>query len=237
MIPCKPLIPLQELDLKIDAAKAQIEERKQKILRMQNEIEADGQLIEKKLALLKKIQLRRRKAETEVADLSQQAKLAEMKMQTAGLSPASYKALEKELAAKRVKIGEEEGKILEDMEKIESLEKDTAKGQKVIVGRREHLEQVKTRIAEEITGIRKGIDIIQTERSQVSLKIDSDLLEKYEELRHKKRGQVVFPTENPSCPACGMGLPGGFLCAVTSHEGSEPCSNCGVLLYWTGQRV
>ncbi len=237
MIPCKPLIPLQELDLKIDAAKAQIEERKQKILRMQNEIEADGQLIEKKLALLKKIQLRRRKAETEVNDLSQQAKLAEMKMQTAGLSPASYKALEKELAAKRARISEEEGKILEDMEKIETLEKDTVKGQKVIVGRREHLELVKTRIAEEITGIRKEIDLVQTERSQVSLKIESDLLEKYEELRHKKRGQVVFPTENPSCPACGMGLPGGFLSAVTSHEGSEPCSNCGVLLYWTGQRV
>jgi hypothetical protein len=66
VIPCKPLVPLQDLDLKIDAAKAQIEERKQKIQRMQNEIEADGQLIEKKLALLKKIQLRRRKAETEV---------------------------------------------------------------------------------------------------------------------------------------------------------------------------
>ncbi|MDD3146089.1 MAG: hypothetical protein PHD82_02195 [Candidatus Riflebacteria bacterium] len=237
MIPCKPLVPLQDLDLKIDAAKAQIEERKQKIQRMQNEIEADGQLIEKKLALLKKIQLRRRKAETEVEDLSQQAQLAELKMQTAGLSPASYKALEKELAAKRARINEEEGKILEDMQKIETLEADTAKGQKVIAGRREHLETVKIRIAEEITGIRKGMDLIQTERSQVSLKIDSDLLEKYEELRHKKHGQVLFSIENPSCPACGMGFPGGLLSAVTSHDEAEPCSNCGVLLHWSGQRV
>ncbi|HNX75729.1 MAG TPA: hypothetical protein PLM07_03385 [Candidatus Rifleibacterium sp.] len=237
MIQCKPLIPLQELDLKIDAAKAQIEEKKQKILRMQNEIDADAQLIEKKLALLKKIQLRRRKAESEVNELNQQITYGELKMQSAGMAPATYKALEKEQNARRAKISIEESKILEDMEKIEMLEKDTAKGQKVVAGRRDHLVLVKTRVSEEITGIRKEIDLIQTERSQVSLKIAADLLEKYEELRQRKKGQVIFAIETPSCPACGMGLPGGFLGSITSHEDSEPCSNCGVLLHWTGQRV
>ncbi len=237
MIACKPLIPLQELDLKIDAAKGQIEERRQKISRMQKEIDADAELVEKKLALLKKIQLRRRKAETEHNELNQQVRLAEIKMQSAGLSPASYAALEKELKTLRHKAGEEETKILEDMEKIEMLEKDTEKGLKVVAGRRDHLEQVKTRVAEEITGIRKEIETIQTQRSQISLKIEGDLLEKYEELRQKKHGQVVFPAETPSCPSCGMGFPAGFVSAVTSHEGAESCSNCSVLIYWTGQRV
>ncbi len=237
MIPCKSLIPLQELDLKIDAAKAQIEEKKQKIVRMQNEIEADAQLVEKKLALLKKIQLRRRKAESEVNDLNQQVSLAEIKMKSVGITPAGYTAIQKEVAAKRIKISEEEGKILEDMEKIETLEADTAKGQKVVAGRRDHLEQVKMRVAEEITGVRKEIDLIQTQRSQVSLKIEAELLEKYEELRQRRRGQVIYATENPSCPACGMGMPAGFLSSITSHEGSEPCSNRGMLIYWTGQRV
>lgn len=237
MIPCKPLIPLQELDLKIDAAKIQIEEKKQKLVRMQKEIDADADLVEKKLALLKKIQLRRRKAETELNDLNQQIRLAEIKMQSAGLSPASYSALDKELKTMRQKAGDEESKILEDMEKIEMLEKDTEKGQKVVAGRRDHFEQVKTRVAEEITGIRKEIDVIQTQRSQVSLKIEGEILEKYEELRQKKRGQVVYPVETPSCPSCGMGFPAGFVSAVTSHEGAEPCANCSVLIYWTGQRV
>ncbi len=83
----------------------------------------------------------------------------------------------------------------------------------------------------------KEIDLIQTQRSQVSLKIEAELLEKYEELRQRRRGQVIYATENPSCPACGMGMPAGFLSSITSHEGSEPCSNCGMLIYWTGQRV
>lgn len=236
MIPCKPLIPLQELDLRIDSAKDQIEEKKQKVVRMQNEIEADAQLIEKKQALLKKIQLRRRKAETELNDLNQRIKVSEIKMQGAGMSPNVYSALEKELVLMRAKASEEEGKILEDMEKIETLEADTAKGLKIVAGRRDHLEQVKARISDEILGVKKEAELVQTQRSQVSLKIDGEILEKYEELRRKKKGQVVYPVENPSCPACGMGLASGFLSSVTAHDGAECCSNCGVLLYWTGYR-
>lgn len=236
MIQCKPLIPLQELDLKIDAAKDQIEEKKQKVVRMQNEIEADAQLLEKKQALLKKIQLRRRKAETEFNELNQAVKVSEFKLQSAGLSPAAYKALEKELLVLRSKSSEEEGKILADMEKIDTLEKDTVKSQKVLVGRREHLEQVKVRIADEIRSIKKEIEIVQTQRSQVSLKIDGEILEIYEELRRQKRGQAVFAVDATSCPACGMGLPAGFVSSLSTHDGAENCSNCGVLIYWTGLR-
>ena len=78
--------------------------------------------------------------------------------------------------------------------------------------------------------------MIHIDRSQVSLKIDSSLLGKYEELRREKRTQVVYGVENPSCPACGMGLPAGFVSAVSAHDGAEICSNCGVFLFWTGYR-
>lgn len=236
MIQCKPLIPLQDLDLKIDTTKSQIEEKKQKVVRMHTEIEADAQLLEKKQALLKKIQLRRRKAETEFNELNQSVKGSDFKLQSAGLSPAAYKALEKELTVLRAKASEEESKILADMEKIETLDKDTIKSQKVLAGRREHLEQIKVRIADEIRALKKDIDIIQTERSQVSLKIDADLLEIYEEIRRQKHGQAVFAIEVTSCPACGMGLPAGFISSLSTHDGAENCSNCGVLLYWTGLR-
>lgn len=236
MIPCKTLIPLQELDLKIDAAKDQIEEKKQKIVRMQKDIEADAQLIEKKHALLKKIQLRKRKDESEFNELSQLIKNSEAKMQGAGLAPASYAALDKELANMRKKAGEAETRILEDMEKIEILEKDTVKGAKVIAGRKEHLEQIKVRVTDEVLAIKKEIELIQTQRSQASLKIETDILEKYEELRHRKRGQVIYAIENPSCPACGMGLPAGFVSSLATHEDAERCSNCEMLLYWTGLR-
>lgn len=236
MIPVKKLIPLQELDLKIDTANAAIDEKKKKLLRMQKEIDSDAELVEKKKALLKKIQLRKRAAESELDNLNDQIKTSDLKLKSAGLAPASYAALEKEMTSLREKAGKVETSVLEDMEKIEILEKDTVKGDKVVAGRRVHLQDVTTRINDEIIGIRKELEDLRTERSQMSLGIESDLLELYEELRQAKKGQVLFDTDSAACPACGMGLPGSFVNAVSLHDEAEKCSYCGVLLHWTGQR-
>lgn len=236
MVPITKLIPLHELDLKLDAANACIDAKKQKIQKMQKDIQADSELILKKKALLKKIQLRKRAAETEFENLNEEIKTSDLKMKSAGLSPASYAALEKEMSTQRSKASKVETSILEDMDKIEMLEKDTVKGDKVVAGRKVHLEDVKKRVSDEILVIRKEIDIIKTERSQISLKLDSDTLEPYEELRLAKKGQVIFDTDTPSCPACGMGLPGSFVNAASLHDEAEKCDYCHVLLHWTGLR-
>ena len=236
MIPVKKLIPLQDLDLKIDAANAAIEEKKQKIQKMQREIEADSELVEKKKALLKKIHLRKRAAESSFDSVNEQIKTADLKMKSAGLAPASYAALEKEIVVFRQKAGEFETSILQDMEKIEMLEKDIPKGEKVVAGRKVHLEEVRARVTDEILALKKEIELVKTERSQMSLSIEADSLEMYEDLRQQKKGRVIFDIDVASCPSCGMALPGGFVSSASSHDGAEKCSYCGILLYWTGDR-
>ncbi len=236
MIAVKNLLPLQELDLKIDQAKADIDERKQKISKMQKDIEADSELLEKKRALLKKIHLRKRASESSLAEINEKMAGSNLKMKSAGLAPASYSALEREIVTLRQKASEQETAVLQDMEKIEMLEKDIPKGEKVISGRKVHLEEVRARVTDEILAIKKNIELVNTERSQMSLKIDSDLLEVYEDLRMQKKGRVIFPIDSASCPACGMSVPAGFVSSISAHDNADKCSNCGVLLYWTGDR-
>jgi predicted nucleic acid-binding Zn-ribbon protein len=237
VIPVKCLVPLQEFDLKIDAANASINEKKKKLVRMHKDIEADSELIAKKKALLQKIQLRKRAAENELASVSEKIKTSGDKQMSAGIDPSSYSALEKEIKALKDKEGELETAILEDMEKIETLEKDTAKGDKVVAGRKIHLQEVEGRINDEILALKKEIEIFKTQRSQIALKIDSDSLELYEDLRQQKKGRVIFDAEEASCPACGMSLPDGFVSSVSSHDEAEKCSYCDVLIHWTGQRI
>lgn len=236
MIPVKKLIPLQQLDLKVDAANTQIDEKKKKLAKMHKDIVANSELIAKKKALLKKIQLRKRAAESELESINEKIKISREKQMSAGIDPSSYSALEKEIKTMRGKSENLETAILEDMEKIEILEKDTEKGEKVVGGRKIHLQEVETRINDEILALKKEIELLNTERSQIALKIDSESLELYEDLRRKKKGQVIFDAESSSCPACGMGLPGSFVAAVSSHDEAEKCSYCDALIHWTGQR-
>ncbi len=236
MLECKQLIPLQELDLKIDAAKKQIEDRKLKFLHMQKDVEGEATLLEKKQALLKNIKLRKSKAEHEAEDLNNKIKVNDMKMQNAGVSPKDYAAFEKMSVNLKKQLDEQETKILSDMEKIEVLTADIEKSTKVLAGRKQHLEMVKTRTSEEIIGDKKQLELITTERNQASLKVNAAVLNKYEELRKKKKGQVLFGIESPACPKCGMGIPAGALSAVKASEEAEVCDNCGVYFYWIGPR-
>lgn len=236
MLRIMELIPVQELDLKIDEAKKQIEAKKQKYLRMKKDVEGEAELLEKKSALLKNIKLRKLKAEHEVEDLNSKIKVTELKMQNAGVTPKDYSALEKMLNTYKAQADEHETKILSDMEKIEALTADIEKSTKVVAGRKEHLGMVKTRIQEEVIGDKKQLELIVTERKQASQKVDTSVLVKYEDLRNRKKGQVLFGIESPACPKCGMGVPAGVLGSIKTTVEAEACDNCGVYLYWTGPR-
>ncbi len=236
MLDCKQLIPLQELDLKIESARKQIEEKKQKYLRMQKDVTEESTLLDKKNALLKNIKLRKSKAEHEAEDLNQKIKVNDMKMQSAGVSPKDYAAFEKMSVNLKKQLDEQETNILSDMEKIEVLTADIEKSTKVLGGRKQHLEMVKIRTSEEIIGDKKQLELIVTERNQASLKIEAKILTKYEELRKKKKGQVLFGIDTSACPKCGMGLPAGVLSSIKSSQEAEKCDNCGIYVYWTGPR-
>lgn len=236
MIPYKTLIPLQELDLQISQKMTLIDEKKLKVARNVKDVDANAQLIEKKQALLKKIQLRLREAESDLRSKQESLELTELKLKSPGLPPTAYTALEKEIKRLKKTISEIESKVLEDMGKVETLETDVPKGQKIVVGRKLHLEQIKQRVSEEIIEIRREISNLDTQRSQIALKIETELLEMYEELRRKKKGQVLFACDTPSCPACGMAMPASLANSIASHEDAETCSNCDLLIYWTGLR-
>lgn len=236
MLYCKELIPVQELDLKIDEAKKQIEAKKQKYLRMKKDVEGEAELLDKKSALLKKIKLRKSQTEHEAEDLNNKIKVTEIKMQNAGVSPGDYTRLEKMLVNLKSQLDEQETKVLSDMEKIETLTADIEKSTKVVAGRKEHLEIVKSRIQEEIIGDKKQLELIITERNQASLKVETKVLTLYEDLRNKKKGQVLFGVDAPACPKCGMGIPAGKLGAIKASEDAEACDNCGTYLFWVGAR-
>ena len=229
-------MPLQELDLQIDSREKQKSDSIARIADTKKKLDEDSLLLKKKLALLKKIQLRKRDAEGELQTLTDKIGTSKLKMKAAGLSPSSYEALQKEIDSLTEKASDVETRVLEDMEKIELLEKDTQKNTKLIAKRTEQFENMKFAIDKQILALNEEIVNLKTSKNQVSLKIDASLLELYEELRRKKGGQIIYETEVPSCPACGMGFSNGFVTTISRHDGAETCPYCGLLIKWTGYR-
>lgn len=236
MIDCAALIALQDFDLQLDELTNSIRQRKEKFERVKAELKAEVDLLERKKALFKKIQLRKKKLETDFQELDSRERSVRMKLGSAGLPPAAYSALEKELEHCVQKASECETAILEDMEKLEILENDIEKGDKVTAGKEKFLEEIKQRTTSEIEQVALQRDEVKSRRSQASLAIQSNLLEKYEALRRQKGGRIIWDAETASCPACGMKLPSGFVSAIAAVESADCCPSCSLLIRWTGVR-
>ncbi len=236
MIECQGLLPIQELDLQIDEKENTKNGLLNELDGLRKKLDEDSLLLNKKKALLKKIILRNRENEGNSADLNDQIKTINLKMKASGVSPSSYKALQREIDLLNEKLSKIETLILQDLEKIELLEKDIKKSEVKINYEDDELSKKQIEIKQAIAALNGEIDTIRTDRNQQSLKIDTNILQMYEELRKKKRRRVIHETDVPNCPGCGMGLSGGFVNKIASHNGAEPCNYCGNLLIWNGYR-
>lgn len=234
VIEFKPLLELQKFDLKIDDQDEKIQKVLSKPKKLAKDIEKEEELVKSKEALLKKIIVRQRSAETELEAINSKISTNESRLKSAGLNPDTYVALEKELAGARPQVLELEEKIIEDMEKVEVLKNDVEKSRKVLAGRKIQLEECANRTQGEEIDLKKERELLLTQRRQASIKIQVNLLEIYEELRRTVKGRVIWEADRPFCPACGMGFPAGFLNSLIGSDLAENCPNCQLLIRWTG---
>jgi len=231
---CTALLAVQAFDLAADELESRIRQRKEKIRKMEQEVGQEEQLLRKKEVLNEKLQLRKRATEKEAADLTDKIQTAELRLKSAGLTPNAYMAMQKELDRNRELLGGVENRILEDMEKLESLEKDVQKSAKLLAGRKLHLEEVKKQLSVEIAGFQQEADLQRTQKRQTSLRIPADDLEIYEEIRQKTKGKAIWDADKSGCPSCGMSLSPGYINALAGTNRAEPCPHCGVLVRWVG---
>ncbi|MFZ2959489.1 MAG: hypothetical protein WA705_21590 [Candidatus Ozemobacteraceae bacterium] len=235
MIECTALLALQELDLALDESDREVTRLQEKLGRLKSDVEKEEAAVLQKEALLKKINLRRRHTESGLNELIDRIAITDLRLKTPGLTPNTYMALQKEVEAIRPGVSVIETKVLEDMEKVEVLEKDVEKGRKIVAGRKRQVEEAEQRTILAIRECKQKRELLRTQRNQTSLSVNADLMEHYEELRVKTKGKVIWDTDKAGCPSCGMRLPGGVISTLMgSPTLAEPCPNCGIFMRWTG---
>lgn len=226
---------LQDLDSRLDVIDRTIGEHRERMQRLEAELDAEKTVIDKKVALEKKITLRRKGNETELEALTDRRRILDVRLGSPGISPAQYEALQKELAALQPQIAKLEEAILTDMGKLEILARDVPKQSKILAGRREQVAIWKKEHVGEIDRLAAERELVATERQQVASKVVVATLEAYDELRRKYGGRVVFDLTGRNCPACGMDVPRSDLNRVVARPGvGLLCSSCGRILRWCG---
>ncbi|MBF0546161.1 MAG: hypothetical protein HQM08_17075 [Candidatus Riflebacteria bacterium] len=228
------LLEIQKFDLELDEIHAKMARENDRTKKFSSEVRKESDLLAQQEEMLKKINLRKRKLETELNEVNDKIRVSEMKLKNPGMSPNVYMSLSKEIETLKGKIPALENSLLEDMEKVEKLEKYIETGKKVSEGRKKQLEDIKNKVSVALTGLKKDEDLVRTQRNQLSFTSKGYGYEVYEKLRLERKGRVIFDIDKPSCPSCGLKLPGGVVSTMMGSGAFESCPNCGMFLHWTG---
>jgi uncharacterized protein len=226
------LLSLQALDLELDALtdrEANLHERDEF-----EKLKQSSEVVEKALVndetLLRKEKVVQKKYEDAIAAISAKIEKEQGRLYGGAIAnPKELAGIQQEIASLGERRDEEETALLEQMEVVEPMERETAVLKERLESIRAQRDEAKAtfdRVHSEITASLKELS---SKRSAAAAAVGKEQLEPYERVR-KKHKKAVTGVEGGVCQGCHTEIPAMELSAILAKPGLAKCPNCGRLL-------
>jgi hypothetical protein len=225
------LLKLQEIDYELGELERSKDYLPDMIKNLEKETEEVSNELKKIEQQLIENTLLKKKLEIEVDSLNDalvkfQKQMREIK------TNREYDALTTEIANRKLKISENEEKILELMGAIDELEdkkiEDKKKFEEI---QRNNTAQLET-LKKEMNSVGTKVKIKEDERRNVTVRIDKRLLATYDRIKKGKGAEVVVVVRKGACGACYKSLPPQRIQEIKMENGIITCDSCGRILIW-----
>jgi len=188
----------------LDAARLRVNQIESERKRLELDVEAKKQLIEK----YANQQLQTRKNE-------------------------EYKALAHEIEMCKADIVKIEDREIELMEQTEAAQKEVARCNAELAEAKKLMGDQLAQLASREANLKKELAELQSNREELASAVDEGVRSKYERLVKSKGEHIVVGVNNGVCGGCHMKLPPQLLVACRGETEIVTCSNCGRILYYT----
>lgn len=232
----KPIIEIQELDMKM-VRLMRVKRERQKEIKQIEDLRSDlhGELKAKE-AEVEEIAKQIRQREAHVSDLVEKLKTLESR-QSQIKKVEEFNALTQEMTAtERERIGEEQ--------KISDLVDAKTAEEELLHKIRDSLKTseassiaLEKEIQASISLINEEGSQLKTQRDALAQNADPDILRIYERLLRNKKDRVLVPIENRNCSGCHISLTAQHENIVRKGENLVFCEHCSRIHYWQEAEV
>lgn len=228
----KTLLPLQELDLKIEGCRlreVEIPKQKGKFEVQKQRLAAE---LEERESAMKDLQLEQRECESEVAQKLAQIKKYEQQLLSVKKNE-EYQALLHEIDLLKKQIGQKEERIISVLVEIDGAKERLAEDKKRIETERRVIDEQCAEIDKELAEAVSSRRDLEKRRNALVDQVDPALLSRYVRIRaNKKTGPAVVPLSGTICTGCHMTVTAQIVNEVLAGR-IHACAHCGRLLYFT----
>lgn len=226
----KNLLPLQDLDLRIEACRArEVEIPKQKGKFDLQKKRLHAELAEREQAV-KQLQLEQRDCEGEVAQKQSQIKKYEQQLFSVKKNE-EYQALLHEIDMLKKQIGVKEERIIALLMEIDEAKARLAEDRKRIEAELKAIDRQCAEIDEELANAVAARKELEAQREPLIARVNPELLARYNRIRaSKKTGPAAVTLNGSTCSGCHMMVTAQVVNEVLAGR-VHTCAHCGRLLY------
>ena len=228
----KTIYEAQKIDMQIIENERKLVSTPKKIEKMDHDIQAMHEKVDKEKEILEEFEKERRKKEKELELEKEKIKKYESRLYEVKTNK-EYQALLKEIETAKQTNDKEEEEIIEIMVKFEELKKDFESTSKTLKEKEKVAEVEKNRLLNEADSIEKTIKDLTQQRDNLLSVVDKTLRDTYNRLISRRGGMAVVNVKNGVCLGCFMNIPPQLFIEVTKNNRLILRPSCNRIFYFT----
>jgi len=230
------LIRLQQLESSADEARRKIADRPQRMQELDDRLAAARALVEQAKAGLADAQNRRRADEKEVSSV--QTRLAKYKDQLLEVKTnREYQAMLHEIETAQNDIKGREDKILDAMMEGDQLAADLKKAEAEFKVVEKEVAAARQAVEQELTALQRELDKTAEARAKLVADIDRRVLATFETVARNRKGLGIAEAKNGLCTICHVRLRPQVFNDLRRNEAIIQCESCQRILYFAGENA
>lgn len=225
----KNLISLQEVDSQIYKLKYE-KGKKPEVLESISQKHRDSQENLNQLQnQLRELQVKMKNKEIELENKEETVRKYQMQLYQIKTNK-EYASLQKEIAGIKADNSLLEDEIISLLERIEETEKTISNKKQELENIKEELVKNEKIVKEETIIIDDELFKLRRRRDEIVSGIDSEIIQKYEQILENRNGEALVRIENDTCGGCHMNQPPQVINEVRLGK-LISCENCSRMLY------
>ncbi len=225
------LIELQKLDLEILKYDRAIEYVPENLKKAKNNLDKIKEKLDKTIALIEEKEGQKKLFEEELQEETKRLKQTQARLnQIRGTR--EYQILLGEIEEIKRTNKQKEEEILKLMEEIENLTQEKNKLEEELQKLNQIYEEEKRKYQELCQRLNEEKSHLLVKRKQMTSRISSKILQRYETLRQKKGGIGIAGVVNAICEGCHMAIPPQLYIEIQKDNRFYECPYCKRLIYF-----
>lgn len=225
------LVSLQEIDLEIDKIDKEIRQEQEALDDRIQKLADKESLIQRLTEEIDVMEKERRTLEDEMTDKMAHVKERQSKMMQVQTG-REQTALLKEIEDAKKSAKESEERIVEIMEKVETLTTESDEEKNLMKAEKELVADETEKVRKAIEKINKGKKEKAVLRDKEAAGVNPRILKKYSTLRARRKGLAVVSANKGVCQGCFMSLPPQQFNLLLKGDQMLDCPTCQRILYY-----